>query len=1009
MRGENVKAKLSNNKKRKQVKHRKFSSKYLYLLVVLVIIGIVAIVQTSYSLKSSKVLTTGEYVSSIRNSGNKINKIDSVKVDKLLPDDYSFAVNYDVENSNYKSIGGIDLGTTERQKWEGSMNDSIQFYSDDETKIGHETDLTSFDIRDGSDQEFAQVYSNIGVYQGKNIDLILSIADFEITNQSSSDEFPPFIGFYDPTVTNRIGVYAGNVNWVELKYEFCEHKDLNSYPSSGAVTCDDPVSIKGHITYNDVDLYQGVHILNNSKDIYARSNSDLYMATASGTKYIYNNSSTDLEGLHNPKGSFTETFEGNTLNRVYTFGTSSSSAKDASGVIWNTDVISGASVEYAKDTANGYMGKAVKKNDVIRYTVTYTNDSLEDTNTITIKSILSKGLEYIKGSSSKVGNPSISKNNDGTSTLTWKVKLDKNSVDSFTYGAKVIDDEVGIVSNKVNIKSSNGSEYSKLDALSNSVPRKAYDSSSKAGLNGTEVSVGDKIKYNIKYANIYNTNKVFTITETLSKHLKYVSGSANLGEPVITKNSDGTTKLVWSRNLSKNTEETLTYSVVVLNSAKNGDSISSSTVLNIPGEGNIKLGKLSNKVNANVEKDVPKEVPKEVPKNSPGTGSVAVLMRDSYNGSPIKNTSFALYNADTVTLAVDAAGNQLQTLTTDFNGVVQWNNVLYGNYVLKEVTNSDIFKTGFYEVNKSNEKLVNSISFEFNADGDAMKWYNAGKMTGGINSGESFIERDNAKLGDLNDDGVIDNQDLILIGALYDGTLTDVSSLELKKYMVAADVDNDGKCNDDSCKITKSDINLLKSYIENPKGNQFEAFKVVYLKDSYQRKATVSLLGIPLDLKISNMEYDTSKELKDAKFVIKDSKGNVYHNITFDNEEEQVYLPIGKYVMIQEDAKNGYAKYENGINFEMTSNGDINLLTEEYDFVKVEKSKDGNIDHLIVYNKLSDYEVRVPFLDDSDSIVPKIVRATGGVTLIIGSAAAVMYRYGVSYKVLASRLTNFVK
>lgn len=84
------------------------------------------------------------------------------------------------------------------------------------------------------------------------------------------------------------------------------------------------------------------------------------------------------------------------------------------------------------------------------------------------------------------------------------------------------------------------------------------------------VRVNDEIKYNInlKPTTSWNDKVETTVTDTLSKGLKYKTGSAKVGttatEPTITNNDDGTTTLVWEKEVETDKEETLTYSVDVV-------------------------------------------------------------------------------------------------------------------------------------------------------------------------------------------------------------------------------------------------------------------------------------------------------------------------------------------------------------------------------------------------------------------------------------------------------------
>lgn len=95
------------------------------------------------------------------------------------------------------------------------------------------------------------------------------------------------------------------------------------------------------------------------------------------------------------------------------------------------------------------------------------------------------------------------------------------------------------------------------------LPTKTYDSTSSIKKDD-EVFKGDNIKYNIKYTNGNSTNSAnVVIVDTLSKGLKYVSGSSNLGEPIIGYNLDGSSVLTWETSLDASSSGNLTYSATV--------------------------------------------------------------------------------------------------------------------------------------------------------------------------------------------------------------------------------------------------------------------------------------------------------------------------------------------------------------------------------------------------------------------------------------------------------------
>lgn len=224
---------------------------------------------------------------------------------------------------------------------------------------------------------------------------------------------------------------------------------------------------------------------------------------------------------------------------------------------------------YASDTPNGKDHSMVVVNDEIKYNInlkptTSWNDKVDTV----VTDILSKGLKYKTGSA-KIGTtakePTITNNSDGTTTLVWNFKL--KSETNLTYSVQVVN---GYENNKVsnNAVAKIGSKTYQLGKLENPLPSKAYASDTPNGKDGAKVKKDDVIKYSITYKNSTSDKQKVKITDTLSKGIKYKKNTAKIGskeiEPKITENKDGTTTLVWEKEVAANTEENLTYSVDVV-------------------------------------------------------------------------------------------------------------------------------------------------------------------------------------------------------------------------------------------------------------------------------------------------------------------------------------------------------------------------------------------------------------------------------------------------------------
>ena len=212
--------------------------------------------------------------------------------------------------------------------------------------------------------------------------------------------------------------------------------------------------------------------------------------------------------------------------------------------------------DYASDSPNGKGNIEVKKGNTIKYNIKYGNTTSSSAS-VTITDVLSKGLSYVSGSSN-LGEPSVTNNSDGTSTLVWNRTLASGVSESLIYSAKATGSAT-MVENGASIKYGNNPVID-LDVIKNSVPTKDYASDTPNGKGNIEVKKGNTIKYNIKYGNTTSSSASVTITDVLSKGLKYVSGSSNYPIDSITKNADGTTTIVWTRTLAPGASESLTYS-----------------------------------------------------------------------------------------------------------------------------------------------------------------------------------------------------------------------------------------------------------------------------------------------------------------------------------------------------------------------------------------------------------------------------------------------------------------
>ena len=521
----------------------KFNKIFWLVIFAFVLCGVMEV-------NASSIGTTQEYFYSGRN-GQELSTYNNVYVNKPISSDYNFAL-----GGGYDSVvieGNSPLSASEISKWKskpGEADDYIDIFMSKTNMVSKATDSIK--------NSFSATYKDAGEYDGTSVDVKVTVVDFAVTSGDFYyKNYAPFIAFLDNPFY-KTGVYVMNIDWISLKYEFFESGTTN------------PINVKGYTTYWDLDSWQGVHILDNNKGIYISNGNKLKVNNLNGAPFVYDYKNADYTGKYNPAVSFTELFEGTSITRVYTparpvDGMIRNKINRARGMFVNSSVTAVPRKEYAPDTPSGKAHDAVRLNDVIKYKVFYTNVNQEHSADIVIIDTLSKGLTYVKGSS-KLGDPKITKNSDGTTTLMWITELAKDSTDYMTYSAKVSSDEDVLVNNKV-IVDVEDREYI-LDPLYNPIPTKNYAEGTPSGKDGLPVKKDDNIRYNIKYANPLKKEQTIVITDVISKGLEYVKKSAKIGKeslkPKVTKNEDGTTTLVWSSKLGSLQKTNLTYMVKVV-------------------------------------------------------------------------------------------------------------------------------------------------------------------------------------------------------------------------------------------------------------------------------------------------------------------------------------------------------------------------------------------------------------------------------------------------------------
>ncbi len=144
---------------------------------------------------------------------------------------------------------------------------------------------------------------------------------------------------------------------------------------------------------------------------------------------------------------------------------------------------------YSRSTKAGYNGATVKKNDVITYSIKYSN--VKDTaSSVIIMDNLSKGLEYVKGSSrvngKKINPLSVTKDANGT-MLVWTKEIASGKDEELTYDVRVTGEKL-LVENNASIQYDDDPVI-KLDELRNPLLNNQFISIPDTGSNIAIISI----------------------------------------------------------------------------------------------------------------------------------------------------------------------------------------------------------------------------------------------------------------------------------------------------------------------------------------------------------------------------------------------------------------------------------------------------------------------------------------------------------------------------------------
>lgn len=345
-------------------------------------------------------------------------------------------------------------------------------------------------------------------------------------------------------------------------------------------------------------------------------------------------------------------------------------------------------------------------------------------------------------------------------------------------------------------------------------------------------------------------------------------------------------------------------------------------------------------------------------------GNITILKQDEETGKTVEGVEFQLLrNNSKKEPALDINGEIVKNVITDERGIAEFENIPYGDYIIKEIKANSWYKI-----------LEKPIEFTLNKDNDALKY--SGQGTEALpNEEEPLIPLETYKLGDPTNDGKINNDDLSVIENIISNAIV---ATPLQFY--SSDLDK-------NLTIDQNDKELMEKYLA---GDQmaFAALLEEEIPGQVQKRVTLSITNKPIDVKISKLDITNEKEVKGAQIIIKNEKGEVFIKYISTNKEKRFYIPIGDYTLIENVAPKGYQSLKTEVKFRVLADGNIKLLSAKSNLYKLTKSttdNDTDLDHIKIYN--TPKKIEVP---NTGSVVNIATIIVG--TLLIGGGAFIIYK-----------------
>lgn len=171
---------------------------------------------------------------------------------------------------------------------------------------------------------------------------------------------------------------------------------------------------------------------------------------------------------------------------------------------------------------SGARGNPVKPGDEVVFRIGYVNGG-ENVSDLTITDTLDAGLTYVSSSDNGVYD-------SGTRTVKWEISsINPGDYGNVTLTAKVNSYAEELIVNKANLNWKDGDDEEPEVEIPVKGSYKIVDKSSEAGVEGSPVTIGDKVTFKIGYLNPTGETANLEIKDTISDSMEYVAGSATGG------------------------------------------------------------------------------------------------------------------------------------------------------------------------------------------------------------------------------------------------------------------------------------------------------------------------------------------------------------------------------------------------------------------------------------------------------------------------------------------------